>query len=189
MTRPPAPSGWARARSAAQTPSGESIALDAAAPLLSIEHLAVKPSDVGEACALQSPVSGLLAFIMAGVRGPLARFCRIKPSSPCSAAPRTLVCREHHERTGKKTLFKQTIKVSDIDHMLPPGVWVYPFSVQIPPAVPGVTKHKRKTDASDPAWRSAGRKLETKFESCFTVKAVLQTKGVFSRDLKSRQGE
>lgn len=112
------------------------------------------------------------------------------PCSQCCTSPRTtprVLRREHHERTGKKTLFKQTIKISDIDHTLPPGVWVYPFSIQIPPSVPGVTKHKRKVDSNDPAWRSAGRKCETKFESVFTVKAVLQTKGVFSKDLKSRQ--
>lgn len=91
-----------------------------------------------------------------------------------------------HEQ-AKHTLFKQKIQVATLDHVLPPGMWQYPFSYQIPASVPGVVKVKRHEDAHDPEWRSRGRKLEVKAQTIFSVKAVLETRGVFSRDLKSRQ--
>jgi Arrestin (or S-antigen), N-terminal domain len=93
----------------------------------------------------------------------------------------------HEEKTNKKTIFKDKITVSRVDHMLPPGTYSYPFSYQIPPQVPGVSKFKRKERARDPEWQKENREIEYKSQLVFTVKACLQTAGAFSRELKSRQ--
>lgn len=93
----------------------------------------------------------------------------------------------HAERSGKDKVFKDVITVSRFQHVLPPGMHQYPFAYKIPEHVPGCAKFKRKEHARDPAWRSADHKLEAKAEVVFTLKAVLDAAGVFSRDLKSRQ--
>lgn len=100
---------------------------------------------------------------------------------------RAITTYEHLEKKGKHTVFKDTVVVSHIDHMLPPGTYSYPFTYRIPDSVPGVSKFKRQQAASDPEWRKEGRMLEHKAQLVFTVKACLQTAGAFSKELKSRQ--
>lgn len=100
---------------------------------------------------------------------------------------KAIVTYTHEEKKGKHTVFKDKIVVSKVDHMLPPGTYAYPFSYTIPSYVPGVSKFKRKQMAHDPEWKKEGREIEHKATLVFTVKACLQTAGMFSRELKSRQ--
>lgn len=53
--------------------------------------------------------------------------------------------------------------------------------------MPGVVKFRRTEDPQDPHWRSMGRKKEYRAEVAFTMKAMLQCRGVFSNDLRSSQ--
>lgn len=68
--------------------------------------------------------------------------------------------------------------------VLQPGEWQYPFVYKIPEHVPGVVKFKKEENFQDPHYRHG--KKETAASIVFSLKAVLESAGMFSRELKSR---
>lgn len=90
----------------------------------------------------------------------------------------------HEERKTKDKIFKQTIVVSRVTATLMPGDWAWPFSFPIPAGLPGIMKYSKSVKSHDPAFHE---KLKTEASIVFTCKAAVNTRGVFSRDLKARQ--
>ena len=68
----------------------------------------------------------------------------------------------HHERRAKHKLFKDLIIVSAVNHILPPGVWEYPFSYTLRRDAPGCVKYHSSTQSADPHWRQQGRQNHVK---------------------------
>jgi len=48
-------------------------------------------------------------------------------------------------------------------------------------------RYFKETEASDPAWRNSGRKLQVRAEVTYKISAFLDVNGIFSRDLRSKQ--
>ena len=94
---------------------------------------------------------------------------------------------EHHERRGKVTHEKVILVASAIPHLLAPGNYSYPFAYTLRPDLPGCAQFTREREASDPAWRSAGRRIRTHGEVTYKIKAYVDFNGLFSRDLFSKQ--
>ena len=90
----------------------------------------------------------------------------------------------HHTHTGELTHLRERIEVSRISHMLSPGSYSYPFSYPLRPDLPGCARYTKSTESHDP---KRGRPLETLCEVVYSVEAFVDVRGVFDRDLSSRQ--
>jgi hypothetical protein len=95
---------------------------------------------------------------------------------------------EHAHRSARDRWLKEVVVVSQIPHVLAPGQYKYPFSFQLRADLPGCASFSRESDAADPAWRSMGRKNRIFASVQYTMRACLDVNGIFSKDLKCKQG-
>ena len=100
---------------------------------------------------------------------------------------RTSTVYEHHRHEGKVSYLKEMVVASATPHVLAAGSYSYPFSYTLRRDLPGCARYSKESEASDPAWRSSGRKLQVRAEVSYKIKAFLDVNGVFSRDLRSKQ--
>lgn len=93
----------------------------------------------------------------------------------------------HHEHRAKHHVFKDLIIVSSVNHILPAGVWSYPFTYVLNRDAPGCVKFASASASQDPHWRHQGRQNHVKAKIVYSFKAAMKNGQVFSRDVKGTQ--
>jgi hypothetical protein len=94
---------------------------------------------------------------------------------------------EHHEHSGQEKILGDVVVVSNLQLMMMPGMYKYPFSYQLPKSAPGGISFRREHEASDPHWRNTGRKIINRGDITYKLCPLVDVHGTSFRDITSKQ--
>lgn len=94
---------------------------------------------------------------------------------------------EHHEHFGQEKILGDVVVVSNLQMMMLPGMYKYPFTYQLPKSAPGGVSFRREHDAADPHWRNTGRKIIARGDISYKLSPLFDVHGTSFRDITSKQ--
>ncbi len=91
----------------------------------------------------------------------------------------------YRQHGGERVRFRERVEVSQLSLQLAPGAYSYPFVYPLKPDLPATASYGSSRAAQNPA--RSGRPLTTSAEVSLVLEAYVETAGVFTPDLCSRQ--